>query len=279
MLILALTDGGSFIDHQNFFAGIQFAGSLNYTRSGFSGAQFSGLVNLNDGYGKYLQISPIANVNVKTFEGVQLAVLMNFAGDETSGSQISILNYAVQLKGAQFGLVNMVDEISGLQFGVVNISHNIEGMPVGLVNLSDDGRINAMAYGSNLSLYNVGARTVVNQWSSIVSLGYTDQSSSDQKASKSGFLGWHFGRVFQVSRKSGLTLDTGYLHIIPQNYDNADIKDDQHFAIQIRLLAEYRPGKTVGLFGGGGLSTIFSEFTTHAQSETEVHLFGGISLF
>ncbi len=262
--------------HQDFFAGAQFAGSLNYTRKGFVGAQFSGLMNLNDGYGGYLQVSSIANVNVKAFGGLQLAAIMNFAGEETFGSQIAILNYSGQMEGAQIGLVNIAEEMSGLQFGVVNISKRFEGLPLGVVNISDDSTLQGMAYGSNLSLYNIGARTVVNKWSSIVSLGYTDQTSD---APNSGFLGWHFGRQFPLGEKATLTLDAGYLHIIPQDYDDPAINDNQHFAMQMRLFADYRLGKTVALVAGGGFSTIFSEYTTHARSQTEGHVFGGISLF
>ena len=263
----------------DFFAGAQFAGSLNYTRRGFVGAQISGLMNLNDGYGGFLQASSVANVNVMAFSGLQLAALMNFAGDETFGSQIALLNYARHMEGVQLGLVNMVNEVSGLQMGVVNISNRIEGMPLGLVNLTDDGNVDYLAYGSNLSLFNVGVRTVVNRWSSIVSMGYTDQSSLDNKATNSGFLGWHFGRQFPLNQDFDLTLDAGYQHIIPKDYDDPSINDDQHFALQMRLFANYHLGDSVALIGGGGFSTIFSEYSTHARSETEAHVFGGISLF
>ncbi len=262
--------------HQDFFAGAQLAGSLNYTRKGFVGAQFSGLMNLNDGYGGYLQVSSVANVNVKAFGGVQIAAIMNFAGEETFGTQIAVLNYAGQMEGAQIGLVNMSEEMSGLQIGVVNISHRFEGLPVGVVNITDDSKLQGLAYGSNLSLYNVGARTVVNKWSSILSLGYSDQSSY---AVNAGFIGWHFGRQFSVGEKAALTLDAGYLHIIPKDYDDPAINDNPHFAMQMRLFAYYGLGKTVALVAGGGFSTIFSEYTTHARSQTEGHVFGGISLF
>lgn len=265
--------------HQHYFAGAQFAGFLNYTHKGFVGAQVSGLMNLNDGYGGYFQVSSVANVNVKAFGGFQLSGGMNFGGGEVFGVQAALLNYAKEMQGAQFGLINMAEEVSGLQLGVVNISNRIEGTPVGLVNLTDDGQIHGMAYGSNLALVSAGVQTVVNNWSSIVSLGYSDQSSSETKASDSGFLGWHFGRVLPVANQLDLTLDAGYLHIIPKDYDDETINDDPHFALQMRLFANYRLGKTVAIFGGGGLSTIFSEYSTHARSETEAHVFGGISLF
>lgn len=265
--------------HEEFFAGAQFAGSLNYSHRGFVGAQVSGLMNLNDGYGGYLQLSSIANVNVMAFGGMQISAIMNYTGDETFGGQIALLNYANHMEGAQFGLINLAESFSGLQFGAVNITHSINGVPLGLVNLTDDGRIHGLAYGSNLALYNAGVRTIVNNWSSIVSLGYSDQSSSDQKASNSGFLGWHFGRLFPLNTKLDITVDAGYLHIIPQDYDDQDINDDPHFALQMRLFADYHLGETVAIFGGGGLSTIFSEYTTHAQSSTEAHVFGGVSLF
>ncbi len=262
--------------HQSIFAGAQFAGVLNYTRQGFIGAQISGLMNLNDGYGGYFQASSIVNVNAKDFGGVQLSGIMNFAGNNLFGGQFALLNYAGQLEGAQVGLINLAEEVSGLQFGAVNISRAIDGVPIGLVNLTDEGRIHGLVYGSNLALYNVGLRTVVNNWSSVVSLGYADQFSD---ASNAGFLGWHFGRLFPLGDSLDLTLDTGYLHIIPKDYDDPQINDDPHFALQMRLFADYPLGKSVALFGGGGFSTVFSEYASHARSETEGHLFGGISLF
>jgi hypothetical protein len=262
--------------HRDFFAGGQFSGFLNYTRRGFVGAQFSALMNLNDGYGGYLQASSVANVNVKDFGGMQLAAFMNFGGAEVFGAQAAMVNYAVRISGAQIGLLNITQEITGLQLGVVNLSQKITGTPIGLVNLTDDGLVQGLVYGSNLSLFNVGVRTLVNNWSSVVSLGYSDQSSD---ARNSGFLGWHFGRMFNAGNKLDLTLDGGFLHIIPKGYDDPQINDDLHYALQVRLFADYRLGKTVSLIGGGGFSTVFSEYTTHARSQTEGHVFGGISLF
>jgi len=166
--------------------------------------------------------------------------------------------------------------MSGLKIGAINLSNEFEGLPFGIVNITDDSILQGLAYGSNLSLINVGVRTVVNRWSSVLSLGYSDQTS---EASNSGFLGWHFGRQFPVGEKATLTLDTGYLHIIPKDYDDPAINDDPHWAWQTRLFADFRLGKTVALVAGGGFSTIFSEYTTHARSQTEGHVFGGISLF
>ncbi len=262
--------------HQDFFAGAQVSGSLNYTKNGFLGAQISGLMNLNDGYGGYLQLSSIANVNAKAFGGLQLATIMNFAGEETFGTQIAALNFAGQMEGTQIGLINISEEMSGFQMGVVNISEQFSGLPLGVVNITNDSTLQGLVYTSNLSLYNLGVRTVVNQWSSIVSLGYSDQSSA---ASNAGFIGWHFGRQFSFNEKARLTLDAGYQHIIPKDYDDPNLNDQPHFALQMRLFADYNINQTVALVAGGGLSTIFSEYTTHARSQTEGHVFGGISLF
>ncbi len=265
--------------HQDLFTGVQVAGSLNYSHRGFQGIQISSLMNLNDGHGSFLQTSAIANVNVKTYQGLQLAGILNFTGQETQGAQAALFNFAVQMSGAQVGVVNMARDFSGLQAGIINISDQIEGTPFGVVNLTDDGEINALAYASNLGLFNLGLRTVVNQWSSVLSLGYSDVSGCDQVAQNAGFLGWHFGRQVPLGEKLILTLDAGYLHIIPQGYEEPEIHDEPHFALQLRAFVDFPLGETVGLFAGGGLSTIFSEYTTHARSCSEGHVFAGISLF
>lgn len=262
--------------HQDFFTGVQFSGYLNYTSKGFRGAQLSGLMNLNDGSGGFLQFSSVTNVNVRVFRGMQLAAIMNFAGSETFGGQVALLNYADRLEGVQIGLLNITEDMSGVQLGVVNISRRTAGVPVGLINLTDDGRVNCLLYTSNLSLYNIGLRTVVNNWSTVFSLGYSDQASD---AVNSAFLGWHFGRLFPINPKLGLTADAGYLHIIPRDYDDIRIDDGQHYALQMRLFADYRLSNSFSLIGGAGFSTVFSEYTTHARSTTEGHVFGGISLF
>lgn len=265
--------------HQDLFTGVQMAGSLNYSHRGFQGVQISALMNLNDSHGSFLQTSAIANVNVKTYSGLQLAGIMNFTGQETRGAQLALLNFAVEMSGAQVGVVNLAQNFSGLQAGIVNISNQIEGTPFGVVNLTNDGEINALAYASNLGLYNLGLRTVVNQWSSVLSLGYSDVSSGDDVAKNSGFLGWNFGRQVPLSEKLILTLDAGYLHIIPQDYEEPEINDEPHYALQLRAFVDVSLGDSVALFGGGGLSTIFSEYTTHARSHSEGNVFGGISLF
>lgn len=262
--------------HQDFFTGVQFSGILNYTSKGFRGVQFSGLMNLNDCSGGVLQISSIANVNVRTFGGMQLAGIMNFAGSETFGLQTAMLNYADRLKGVQIGLLNITEDMSGVQFGAVNISRRIAGVPVGLVNLTDDGRVNCVVYASNLSLYNIGLRTIVNNWSSVISLGFSDQASD---AVNSAFLGWHFGRLFPISPELGLTADAGYLHVIPGDYDDSLINDELHYALQMRLFADYRLTNSFSLIGGIGFSTVFLEYAPHTRSTTEGHVFGGISLF
>lgn len=262
--------------HYNFFTGAQFCCVLNYTGKGFRGAQISGLMNLNDGTGGFLQVGSIANVNVGTFGGMQLAAVMNFAGAKASGGQYALLNYAARLKGVQIGLVNITEDMSGVQLGALNISRRIAGVPVGLINLTDDGQVNCVVYASNLSLYNLGLRTVANNWSSVVSLGYSDQTSD---AVNSLFLGWHFGRLFPISHRLGLTADVGYLHIVPGDYNDSQINNDVHYALQIRLFADYRLTNSFSMIGGVGSSKVFSDYTSHARFTTEGHVFGGIILF
>jgi hypothetical protein len=157
------------------FAGLQAAGLLNYTSGHSAGAQISGALNLNDGTGTFLQMASVANVNAGP------------ANQHMSGGQVALLNHGHQLTGFQVGVMNFAHEFSGLQVGVFNKSRSFSGVPVGLVNMDDDSRKEWMFYGANLSLANIGFRSVLNQWSSIVSMGYGDLKG-DVKASL--FLTW-----------------------------------------------------------------------------------------
>jgi hypothetical protein len=133
-----------------------------------------------------------------------------------------------------------------------------------------------MFYGSNVALLNVGFRTVLNRWSSVVSAGYLDvQGDVDQTF----FLAWNFGRNIPLNDRWDLTLDLGFQHIIPQKSDEPGANDRLQYALQARALAERRLNDRLGLFGAAGSSTRYAAYSSDASSETDFHFSAGVVLY
>lgn len=258
------------------FVGLQSAGLLNLNRNHFAGAQISGLANLNDGAGTFLQLASAANVNAGAFAGLQLSTFMNAANSTMSGGQIALLNFADNMSGFQVGAVNLARQYSGVQVGVLNYNKEFSGTPIGLVNMANDNRREWLFTASNLSLLNVGFRTVLNDWSSVVSLGQGDMQGD---VSNSWFLGWHYGHLLLTRPSWELTLDVGYQHIIPEKSDNPLENDRLHYALQARLLGDWKIKDHLGIIGSVGLSTVYDEYSTDAASQTDALITGGIVLY
>lgn len=260
---------------EGMFSGFQYAGFLNYTHGGMFGAQFSGLMNINDGYGGFCQVSGVANVNVEGFSGIQVAFFINHANSEIAGGQLGMLNFAEDMYGAQIGVINLSRQFEGLQVGILNFNRHFEGMPIGLVNFATGSRREWVFSGGTTTAGMVGFRTVVNNWSSIVSAGWGDLQGDVED---NYLLGWHFGRCFPLNDKWSLTADLGFQHIIRTTSDNDQDNVSPHYTLQARLTGEYRASSNIGIFAGAGMSTAFSEYSSHAMSTTDPLLMGGISI-
>lgn len=262
--------------NEEAFTGFQLAGVLNYTDHGFAGAQISGVMNLNDRAGSFAQVSTVANVNAGPFAGVQLSAFLNAANAAASGGQIAIVNFAENMSGVQVGVFNTGTRFHGLKVGLVNTGQEVTGTTVGLINMDNGSRKEWMFYGSNVSLVNVGFRTVLNHWSSIVSLGYGDaQGDIDQAL----LMGWNFGRNIPLDEKWDLTFDFGFQHVIPKKSENPTENDRLQYSLQLRVMGEYRLKESLGLFGSVGSSTRYAEYAADAPSETDFHFSAGVALY
>lgn len=262
--------------NEDAFTGLQAAAILNYTDRGFAGVQLSGVLNLNDRAGTFAQISSVANVNAGPFAGVQVSGFLNAANSAVSGGQVALLNYAENMSGVQFGVLNMGTRFHGLKVGIVNTGQEVTGTTIGLINRDRDSRGEWMFYGSNISLANTGYRTVLNHWSSVVSLGFGDPGGDIDKAL---FLGWNFGRNIPLNEAWDLTIDLGYQHIMPKKSDEPAENDRLQFALQARAIGEYRLKDGLGLFGAVGTSTRYAEYASGAPSETDLHFSAGVVLY
>ena len=218
----------------------------------------------------------MANVNAGPFAGFQLAAFLNAANSQIGGGQLAIVNFAERMNGVQVGVFNMSSEFHGLKVGLVNTSQQFSGTAVGLINMDRTSRKEWMFYGANLSLLNIGFRTVLNRWSSIVSVGYGDVQGD---VAETLFLGWNFGRNIPLSRRWDLTIDLGFQHIIPRKSDSKADNDRLHYSLQARALAEYHLNDHLGLVGSVGSRTVYSSYTSGATNETDVHFTAGIVLY
>ena len=271
---LLFTAGANYIEGS--FVGVQTAGLLNLNRTHFAGAQISGLANLNDGEGTFLQLASVANINAGAFAGLQISAFLNAANSAMAGGQVAVVNFADALNGFQVGAVNLTRDFDGVQFGLLNYGRNVEGTPVGLINMSNDDRREWLFNAGNFPVLQVGFRTVVNGWSSIVSFGEGD-SKGDVK--KSYFLGWNYGHILLTRPDWELTLDAGFAHIIPTATDDPAKDDRLHYALQARLLGDWKLKEHLGIVGAVGLVADFDHYSTHASSQTDALFSGGIVLY
>ncbi len=258
------------------FIGYQYASLFNYVEGDLVGVQTTGIFNLNDGDVKYLQLSSIANAIAGDMTGAQVAAGMNYVNQRMQGGQLGIVNFAKEMRGIQVGLGNITGEARGAQVGVINIATKLDGVPIGVINYTDEGDADWVTFGSNLAAISTGIRTIHRRFYSILAGGVGDLK---EKRNDTAFISWHYGYAIPVSAAWKVSIDAGYVHIVPTPSDDEDVNTDLHYALQGRLLAEYRISEKTKIFGGVGLSTVFSEYSSDAASETDPLVVLGISLY
>jgi len=262
---------------QGHFRGLQYAGLFNFTGSAFHGAQISSVFNANHGEGGFVQLSGVANMNEGDFRGVQLGGGLNFTGGQFSGAQLALVNMAVEVEGFQGGLVNLGGTVNGIQVAALNLHRQNDGVPVGFINIAEDnGGEDWITFGSNLGAINTGLRTTVNRFYSMFTMGYGDLQGDIETAA---FLNWNFGYAAPLSESWKLDFDIGFVHIMPEKSDDPGLNDKMHWALQGRILAEFQLSSKLAVFGGGGVSSIWSAYSSDAEQKTEPLGVLGISLF
>jgi hypothetical protein len=258
-------------------SGFQYSWMINLVQEEVSGAQLSAILNQAGGGGGFLQLSAVANAAGRDFEGVQLAAGFNYTNGSLTGVQTGLANAAVEMHGLQVGMLNFTEVQHGLQVGALNVNGESGGVPVGLINYSKEGgQADWVSYASSLSLANTGVRTIVNRFYSMFTVGVDDV---DEGYADTAFLSWQYGYRIPLARAFDLGFDLGYTHIMPKKSDDVDVNDNLHFAIQARVLAELRFSRRFSVFAGGGLSDIFSAYSSSATSEIKPLAVAGISVF
>ena len=258
------------------FAGFQFANVFNYVEGTLVGAQTTGLFNLNDGDVKYFQYATMANAVAGDFTGAQAAVGLNYVNETMVGGQLALCNFAKYMKGIQVGLGNVAGEATGVQVGFVNYAVSLDGIPIGVINVSGEGGADWVTFGSNLAAISTGVRTVHGRFYSFFAVGIGDLKD---KRNDTAFLSWNYGYAIPVASRWSFGFDVGYVHIMPTPSSDPDVNGKSHFAIQGRVIAEIRFSEKVAIFGGGGVSQVYSEFSCDAASSTDPLVVLGISLY
>jgi hypothetical protein len=232
--------------------------------------------NVNEGDARYFQFADFGNLTGGDFTGVQVAAGINYVNEFLSGAQVGGLNVAAGFKGLQVGGANIAGVANGAMIGVVNYVNELDGVPVGVMNFErTSGHADWSTYASNLALISTGLRTVVHGWASTVAVGINDVQ---EERSDTGFLSWHYGYLFGLGQRWWISPDLGFVHIMPQSSEEGK-NNEFHFALQARLTAEVKVAKVLKIFLGGGVSTVFSEYSSEASTTTDPLIVGGVQLF
>lgn len=257
--------------------GLQITGLVNYNEADFWGLQMNGGMNLTEGRSAGVQLAGMANVTQGSARGVQIASFVNAAGD-LRGLQLGLSNMAQEVRGAQVGGFNVARANRGLQLGAINYTRQQNGVPMALINWGPGVDFDLVVFGSNLMGGNLGLRTTVNQFYSVIALGRWDLFEEDQSEASSA--SWNFGYTAPVSRRFELGGDLGFVHIDPDNNpESPEGNGENHFAFQARAVGEWTFSKTISLFAAVGGSAIVSDYDKSAKTDFEPHVAAGLALF
>ncbi len=207
--------------------------------------------------------------------GYQTTGIVNIAKDDMSGMQAAgVVNIArKRMFGLQSGFVNIAQDMTGVQVGFVNIAHTLKGVPVGIINITDDGKKSAIAFGTNFSGVNAGAKFIVNNFHSIIALGSVDiEDDYNQSIAFSTFWGYHqpLGPLYAE-------IDYGTMYLAEtEDFDSEDVRAKTLNTIRLGLGWDITPWLSV--FGGVGPGVEVLE-EDWDNAEFKLLAFGGVTLF
>jgi hypothetical protein len=256
------------------FDGAQFAGFTSFTGGTYQGIQLSGFFNLVGQNYKLMQVAGAGNTVGGSLHGIQIASTFNFVGQKLAGGQLGLVNIAGDVRGFQLGIANAANVSEGVQIGVVNIAEEQRGTPVGVLLLARNGRIRGVYYSSNYTMFNLGVKTAVNHFYSMIVLGGPQLEKNDHWT-----IAVHYGYEKPVGPKLSIGADAGYVHVMTNLFAEHPVEDENHFALQARFLADFVINDTVSLFGGVGLNFIFDHYSYDSYRYVKGLSFIGVSLF
>ncbi len=251
--------------------GVSVAGITSRITGPMMGYQGSIIANITEDRAAGFQVGGVVNSARAGFRGVQSAWLVNRAKEN--------------MMGVQSGFINVAEQMKGLQIGFINISDNLDGIPLGIINVAGNGKQSAIAYATNFSGVNVGAKFIVNRIHSVISFGTVDIGSGyDIPLSYSTFWGYHqpLGPVF-------LEIDLGTMYLadlqdLEQIEDFDKDKEWDDYTFQAKRLSTVRFGfgwnitDWISVFGGIGPGFQVTN-EDWEDPEYKTLYYGGITLF
>lgn len=257
-------------------SGIQIGGFFNSTGDRLSGMQVASAYNFVQGDGGRLQISGVANTVGGDYKGLQATFGYNMVLGHMHGIQFGGVNMALDLRGAQLGLLNLARDSHGLQVGVLNRYRNQNGLPIGMVNVGGNTSVEGLAYWHSLTGANLGVRTTVKRFYSMLTAGAPDQFEGDVPQTLT--LNWNYGYQVVSGEKTHVGLDLGFSHYIPWEFDEPGENSDLHFGLQARGLVDRKLNSNISAFVGVGAGWVYPGYSLGDSPEAEEIIFGGLAL-
>lgn len=257
-------------------AGVDLAGLVSNATELTNGYQAAGLVATTRELNGF-QASGLYSSVRGSAVGFQASGLIGRIGGELRGIQSAgLLNYVKgDVLGGQNGFINVAQDVTGFQIGFVNISRQLNGIPFGLINIARNGRVSAIAYATNFSAGNAGAKFIANNFVSTITVGgYDYQEQLDTAVSFATSWGYH------------IPLEPFYIEIDVANmnmvqFEDLDTNDqfNRHLTA-LRLSAGWDIASFIGVFAGAGAG-----WEVEVQGDNIINdnfkplYFGGITIF
>ncbi len=229
-------------------AGIDLAGLVSSATRAVNGYQAAGLVATTQDLMGFQAAGIYSGVSGNA-TGYQMGGLVSRINGDLRGIQagglLSIIGGTTY--GGQTGFINVAKELTGFQAGFINISSQLNGVPFGLINIAGNGNVSAIAYASNFSGANAGAKFIANNFVSTITVGgYDYQQDLDTAISFATSWGYH------------IPLNPVYIEIDAANMTLIELAGFDADTVHSRTLAALRLtlgidiGKYLGIFAGAG---------------------------
>ena len=269
--------------------GLQIAGVLN-SADNIVGIQISGLL----GFADELRGMQIAPFNIcGDCKGAQIGIANCWLGEKATLFQLGLINFnrftkigkrdnsvdnvfGVQvsgligitdaLRGVQIAPFNFCGDCKGGQIGIVNYCSSEEKSTIfqlGLINLNRSTKIQAMIFGGNSSLMNVGIRFRGKLFYNMVGMG-TYSFHLNNKFSWN--LSYRSGLWLPINKYLDISGDIGYQHLMTGKNRNESLPGSL-YALQARLNLECKIRSKLSLFLSGGYEVIrhYGRNKTHSH--------------
>ncbi len=261
--------------------GVQYAGITNVSQSSF-GLQMGGISNHSNGYligvqaagifnsartTKGIQTAGIGSI-ATSLEGIQSGGIFNIAGNSTGAQLAGIYNHSKDIKGAQVagiaskadnvtgaqisGIANVAKTVDGLQLGLINIADKNNGAAIGLISIDKSYGVGFMGWTDEQLFINAGLRTGSRKLYNLLFVGVRP----DEKPYVS--VGAGLGKRFAITDNFSVDLDATAQYIGQQKEKNSS-EFNEHFQNRVRLFADFRLTRELGIFAGPTFNTTVSK--------------------